>query len=35
MAIATSIGLSRKEAMLMEIATVYGVYELRYPKKED
>jgi len=35
LAIATSIGLSRKEAMLMDIATVYGIYELRNPKKED
>ena len=35
LATATSLGLSRKEAMLMDIATVYGIHDLRFPRKED
>lgn len=35
LATATALGLSRKEAMLMEISTLYGIYDIRNPKKED
>lgn len=35
LATATALGLSAKEAMLMEISTVYGIRDIRYPQKED
>ena len=34
LALATKLGLTVKEAMLMEIGTVYGIHDMSNPPKE-